>query len=85
MSNIIAFPVRFGASDRDRIMVFRRLKTEPDGGQHVDFAVWHVDQQGRPISRLWEGASYREAMTAAEAASAGRRALIEIDIRQVRS
>lgn len=83
MTNVIAFPTRFGASDRDRIILCRRA--EPDNAQLVTFSVYHVDRRGKPIARLWDGVSYREAMAAAEAASAERCSLIEIDIRAVRS
>ena len=82
--NVIPFPTRFTASDRDRIIVSRWLRAGEDGGQQVAHAVHHVDARGKPIARLWDGVSYREAMANAEAASAERGAIIEIDIRAVR-
>jgi hypothetical protein len=85
MTNIIPFPKIFGASDRgERVQLSRFARTAADGRTSVAFVVCSVDARGRPEVPVWEGPLYRDAIEAAEKASADWRIPIEIDIRRVR-
>jgi hypothetical protein len=85
MTNVIAFPKAFGASEFGRIQVSKFARMADDGPARAAFSVCTVDRDGVPQVSIWEGATYRDAVTAAEKASKNWHLPIEIDIRRIRS
>jgi hypothetical protein len=86
MTNVIAFPKSFGASESgDRIQVSKVARKAADGGAVAAFSVCSVDRNGIPQAAIWEGSTFRDAVTAAEKASKDWHLPIEVDIRRLRS
>jgi hypothetical protein len=86
MTNVIAFPKAFGASESgDRIQVSKFARRAADGTGLTAFSVCSVDRDGIPQVPIWEGSTFREAITAGEKASKDWHLPIEVDIRRLRS